>query len=452
MQKISSDKKKTLIVGMGETGLSAARFLKCRNIPFAAIDSRAQPPRYRDFLALLPASEVHVGEFSERHFLAAHNIILSPGVALTTPQVQDAVNAGVPVCSDVELFARYVHAEKPVVAITGTNGKSTVTALVSEMARQGGLAVATGGNYGTPALDLISTDQVADIYVLELSSFQLETTYSLKPSVSVILNISEDHLDRYESYSDYVHVKQRVHYHSRCAVVNRESNFEIPIDSELPTISFGMDIAHGDNFGVMRSAGKMYIAQGDEKWIACNELSCLSGIGGILNAQAALAIGSAVGISKSAMLSALRRFTGLPHRFQSVGILAGVEWINDSKATNVAATIMALNSLNRPCIWIAGGDGKGADFSVLNSVVENKVSAAFLFGKDKQEIAAALHNSHIQLNLVDDLSAAMREARRYAHDGDCVLLSPACASLDMYTNYIERGNHFVEIFRGFSDA
>ena len=208
-----------------------------------------------------------------------------------------------------------------------------------------------------------------------------------------------------------------------------------------------MDTAHGDNFGVMRSAGKMYIAQGDEKWIACNELSCLSGIGGILNAQAALAIGSAVGISKSAMLSALRRFTGLPHRFQSVGILAGVEWINDSKATNVAATIMALNNLNRPCIWIAGGDGKGADFSVLNSVVENKVSAAFLFGKDKQEIAAALHNSHIQLNLVDDLSAAMREARRYAHDGDCVLLSPACASLDMYTNYIERGNHFVEIFR-----
>ena len=444
--------KQTLIVGMGETGFSVARFLQSRHIKFSAVDSRDLFPGYQNFLKMFPKVEIRTGAFVEQDFLSADKIILSPGVSPKTKQIQQAVNVGTPVISDIELFAQYVNSDKTVVAITGTNGKSTVTALVTEMVRQADITVVAGANFGTPALDLLDNDQAPDLYVLELSSFQLETTYSLKPSVSVILNISEDHLDRYDSVAEYLSAKKRIHKNSCCVVANRESQATKPDTVPELMISFGMDAAKDNNFGLLQSGGEDYIAYGNDAWIGCYELENLPGTSGILNAQAALAIGQAIGLPKMVMLSVLRSFRSLPHRMQSIGELKGAEWINDSKATNVAATAMALAGLKRPCIWIGGGDGKGTDFTELCQLVNNRVRAAFLFGKDKVVMAESLQNTKCAIELVDDLSAAMHAAYQRVKSGDCVLLSPACASLDMYDSYIERGNHFVELFNELSNV
>ncbi len=442
-----ADAPRTLIVGLGETGASVARFLQRRSIPFAAADSRRRPPAYDEFKRRHPRAEVRLGDFDEDFFLAAGDVVLSPGVPLKTPAVQSALAAGIPVVGDVELFAREIAAgaeRRPVIAVTGSNGKSTVTTLVADMAVRAGLKVAAGGNLGPPALDLIASGARADLYVLELSSFQLETTSSLAPAASVVLNISEDHFDRYAALADYVKAKQGVHRGSRAVVLNREDAHPLDLAPGANVVSFGLDAAAGGRFGLVQSGDGPAIAYGAQAWLACRDLGCLPGDSGVLNAQAALALGRAVGLPRAAMLAALRGFKGLPHRLQTIGTLDGVAWINDSKATNVAAAAAALTNVERPCVWIAGGDGKGADFSPLYAAAA-RVHTAILFGRDAPALADVILKT-ARVQFARDLDDAVARARAAAHAGDCVLLSPACSSLDAFSGYAERGERFMRAF------
>lgn len=442
---------KTLIVGLGRTGLSVARFLGSRKIPFAVIDSRRRPSEYDRFRALFPDAEVKLGGFDSDDFSSARNIIVSPGVPCGLPGIRRAAEHGAAVIGDIELFARNVSAGKPIAAVTGSNGKSTVVTLLARMAQHAGLKAALGGNMETPALDLIEDEPGVDVYILELSSFQLETTHSLNLDASVILNTSEDHLDRYDSFEAYCEAKRRIHRNSKVVVVNRE-DCGIAVDRSQKQVNFGLGAPAKGHFGVADADGEKWIFYGKEAWIACDELEGLPGVGGWLNAQAALAIGLSLGLPRDAMLSALRSFTGLPHRLQFLGNAGGVRWINDSKATNVAAACMALASIPGPIVWIAGGDGKNADFMPLAEAARDKVVAALLFGCDAEAVAEVMRSAGVAVRLVADLDEAVCRARETAEPGACVLLSPACSSLDMYADYAERGNRFVTGFEAFADA
>ncbi len=439
---------KMLIVGLGETGVSVARFFHQRSIPFSIVDSRDAPPGYQEFTCLYPQVEVRLGDFDERFFLDADGIVVSPGVSLETPAIRSARAKRISVIGDIELFARVLAEgqarQKTVVAITGSNGKSTVTALVADMAARAGMKAVAGGNYSPPALDLIDLD--VDCYVLELSSFQLELTCSLRPEASTVLNISEDHRDRYGSFADYVAAKQRVHRGSATVVLNREESHRFDADRSSRVVSFGLDAPDEGHFGVKKTPYGRSIAHGSESWIDCDELGHLPGDSGVLNAQAALALGSAVGVPEAEMIESLRTFQGLPHRFQVLGALDDVVWINDSKATNVAAATAALASVERPCVWIAGGDGKEADFGPLRAAMA-RVCTAVLFGKDSARIADVVSGLIDDVRIVGSLDEATREAYAASDEGDCVLLSPACASLDMFHDYKERGACFARAFQ-----
>ena len=446
------DTPRTLVVGLGETGVSVARFLHRQSVPFMVADSRCNPPAYSEFKRSYPQVEVRLGNFDERFFLTAGDIVLSPGVSLKNPAVQSALAAGIPVAGDVELFTRTlaaadsVSASKSVIAVTGSNGKSTVTTLVAEMAARAGLKVAAGGNLGPPVLDLITNKGRADLYVLELSSFQLETTYSLTPVASVVLNLSEDHFDRYDLFSDYVKAKQRVHRGSRTVVLNRGGMYPLEFDSGAEVVSFGLDVPGDGQFGVVETGDGPAIAYGSQTWLVCSELGELPGDSGVLNAQAALALGHAASLPRSAMLAVLRGFRGLPHRLQTIGMFEGVAWVNDSKATNVAAAAAALANIKCPCVWIAGGDAKGADFSPLREAAAEHVHTAIVFGRDAVALAGAI-SERVSVQFVRNLDEAVSRARAAANEGDCVLLSPACSSLDEFSGYTERGEHFVRAFK-----
>ncbi len=433
----------TVVVGLGKTGTSVARFLHRRSVPFIAADSRVFPPGRDEFKRLYPQVEVCIGDFDERLFLGAAEVVLSPGVPLKTPAVQRALAAGISVVGDVELFARTLGGGKSVVAVTGSNGKSTVTTLLAEMATRAGIKTVAGGNLGPPALDLIADDGDAELYVLELSSFQLETTYSLKPAASVVLNVSEDHLDRYDSFNEYVKAKQRIHRGSRSVVLNREDRHRLEIPSSSRVVSFGLDVGGAGQFGVVQTAAGPAVAFDGEAWIARTELGYLPGDSGMLNAQAALALGHVVGLPRAAMIETLKRFKGLPHRRRTIAEFDGVVWIDDSKATNVAAAAAALADLDRPCVWIAGGDAKGQDFSPLRKAVGDRVHVAILIGRAAAQLAAAIKGTGCTVVFVGNLESAVVEARAVAHKGDCVLLSPACSSLDAFSSYVERGERFA---------
>ena len=442
---------KVLVVGLGETGASVARFLSRQSIPFMATDSRKQPPKYKEFKKLYPQVEVRLGDFDEDFFLSADSIVLSPGVSLQTSEIQHAVAKGIPVIGDIELFAREISKSNrrhtSVVAITGTNGKSTVTDLFSNMAKRSGLKVVSGGNFNPPALDLIVDGEENDLYVLELSSFQLEITYSLKPTASTVLNISKDHFDRYNSLADYAKAKQKVYQGSDTVVINREEPHQFSIEPSSKMISFGLDAPDDNQFGLIQTGNGQSIAYGAQPWIDCDDLRCLPGNSGALNAQAALALGCALNLSQEAMLESLRCFEGLPHRFQILGTFGGVLWVNDSKATNVGAAIAALLNVERPSVWIAGGDGKGADFLPLRDVVKGRVHTAILFGRDSSDIADVITDVVPDVKIVENLDEAVLQAQNLARVGDCVLLSPACASLDMFSSYVERGECFARAFQ-----
>ncbi len=433
-----------VVVGLGRTGLSVARFLESHGVHVTVVDSRNEPPCLIELQERVPGADICVGGFDKALFCTAKLLVVSPGVSLNEPEIIEAIKFGVPVIGDVELFARYVKA--PVMAITGSNGKSSVTTLVGEMFRCAGRRVMLGGNIGTPVLDLFEEDK-PDCYILELSSFQLETTFSLNPVAAVVLNVSPDHMDRYDDENDYFAAKQRIYRGDGVAVINVdesfESRFQQRISPERRQIRFGIEpYSMGDeDFGVGEYRQRLWVMKGAEYLLPVAELP-LQGKHNLANTLAALALGSAFKLPMPAMLEALCNFRGLPHRTQRIAKSEGIAWVNDSKGTNVGATIAAIESMPGKVVLIAGGVAKDADFLLLRGVVSDKVRGVILIGKDAALIGEALTGSTV-IEYSSSLEQAVTKARQIAKKGDTVLFSPACASFDMFSGYAERGECFI---------
>lgn len=450
----------TVIMGMGKTGVACARFLTKRGISVRVMDNRPQPPGLTILQQELPAVSCLTGRFEAEQLAQATEIIISPGLSRRDPALTPALAAGVPVISEIELFAR--HRNAPVVAITGSNGKSTVTTLVGDMAKRAGRQVLVGGNLGTPALDLWC-QPAPDLYVLELSSFQLETTSSLHPEAAVVLNISEDHLDRYATLAEYIVAKQRIYQGDGVMVLNADDPQVMAMQQPgRKQLIFSLRADKGD-FRVCQHQGELYLARAEppspaalkrresqfslELLLPAVAMRLQSAIMRA-NALAALALGEAVGLPRPAMLEALQEFRGLPHRCAWVANKQGVDWFDDSKGTNVGATVAALQGLEKPkqVILIAGGEGKGADFSPLQEVVAEHCRASILIGRDAPLIARALGDV-VPVHYANSMVEAVAQAAKLAQPGDAVLLSPACASFDMFRNYEHRGEVFTTVVR-----
>jgi UDP-N-acetylmuramoylalanine--D-glutamate ligase len=441
---------KTLIVGLGKTGLSCARYLRAQGVWVAVTDSRARPPGLETLREELPEVAVFVGGFEPEVFALATQLVVSPGVPIAEPLIQAALARGVPVIGDVELFARAVQA--PICAITGSNGKSTVTTLVGLMARQAGRRVAVGGNLGEPVLDLLADD--IDLYVVELSSFQLETTPGLRADAAVVLNIAADHLDRYPDLAAYAATKAGIYRHARVAVVNRDDPRVIAMP-RAGALEIGFTLGEPDagDFGLRSRDGVLWICRGDEALMPASEVA-IPGRHNLANALAALALWAACAVGDDGFrcaLPILRSFPGLPHRSELVAERDGVRWYDDSKGTNPGATVAALEGLVPDgaagrAVLIAGGDGKGADFAPLLPAVARAARAVVLIGRDAPLIERELAGC-VPLVHASDMLDAVRQAAGLARPGDCVLLSPACASFDMFDNYEQRGRIFAEAAR-----
>lgn len=442
MSLIASDQFR-IVVGLGKSGMSLVRFLAQQGVRFAVADTRANPPELATLQRDYPEVEVRCGELDADFLCRASELYVSPGLALATPALREAAARGVKMSGDIDLFTR--HAKAPIVAITGSNAKSTVTTLVGEMAAAAGRKVAVGGNIGTPALDLLS-DEV-ELYVLELSSFQLETTERLGAEVATCLNISEDHMDRYDGMAQYHLAKHRIFRGARQVVVNRDDALSRPlIADQVPCWTFGLGKPDFKRFGLIEEHGEKQLAFQFEALMLTAELK-IRGAHNQSNALAALALGHAVGLPFAAMLDTLRNFAGLPHRCQWVRELRGVSYYDDSKATNVGAALAAIEGLGADIagklVLIAGGDGKGADFSALKAPVGKFCRAVVLLGRDAELLAEALGDA-TPLVRVNTLDEAVQRCAELAESGDAVLLSPACASLDMFKNFEERGRLFAQ--------
>ncbi|MBR9857019.1 MAG: UDP-N-acetylmuramoyl-L-alanine--D-glutamate ligase [Gammaproteobacteria bacterium] len=429
--------ERILIIGLGQTGLSCLRYCQQRGVSPVVMDTRACPPGAEQ----LPAQiERHFGGLALAPILAAELIIVSPGVALATPELQQALAAGIEVIGDIELFVRECAA--PIVAITGSNGKSTVTTLVGEMAEEAGMVVGVGGNIGTPALDLLpqAENKPLELAVLELSSFQLETTPGLRACAATVLNISEDHLDRYDSLAHYRDTKLGIYAGAELAVYNREDSETRP-QQEQAAASFGLDEIE---YGRIVHDGELWLSRFGEPVLPVSALKIL-GAHNQLNALAAMALADQAGIAVDAQLKVLRRFAGLAHRCQFVAEKNGVRWVNDTKATNVGATLAAIAGIGEAVsgrLWlIAGGQGKGQDFGPLVPLLNGTVAAMVCFGQDSKQLLALADNT-VEVATLDE---AVAWCAGQAQPGDWVLLAPACASLDMYPSYQKRGEHFIAL-------
>ncbi len=446
---------RTVVVGLGKTGLSVIRRLHRLGAMLTVLDSRPNPPLLAELQRDFPTIPYHLGDFATatasetlRH---ADRILLSPGIAPQTPPIAAAHAQGIPLWSDVELFAR-LH-DAPVAAITGTNGKSTVTTLLGLMAQQAGLRVQVGGNLGTPALELLdaSFDPTAprtDLYVLELSSFQLETTHSLHPEVACVLNISADHLDRHRDLATYSAVKQRIFAGDGWQILNADD----PIVSAMaiagrPTRYFTVQPPRDGEWGILHDDTGAYLSFGGQRGLATAALR-IRGQHNVANALAALAMGQALGLDQHAMFTALQAFKGLPHRMEWVAERDGIQWFNDSKGTNVGATLAAIRGLPGKAVVILGGEGKDQDFRPLGPGLAARARAAILIGRDAALIEQALA-SYVPTVHTADLAQAVAHAAARAQPGDHVVLSPACASFDMFRNYEDRGTQFAEAVRRF---
>jgi UDP-N-acetylmuramoylalanine--D-glutamate ligase len=439
-----------LILGLGETGLSCARYFKRLNLPFTLLDSRFNPPKLSEFQKEFPHISYHLGSFDLMRFQDCSELIVSPGIDLNEKNIRLAINQyKLKPLGDIELFAQQARA--PIIAITGSNAKGTVTSLVGDMIHQAKLKVAVGGNIGKPALDLLD-EPIPDFYVLEISSFQLQTTYSLRPKLASILNISPDHLDRHKTLAAYIQAKQRIYQECEIAVWNREALNTYPEYKAKKTISFGLDTLKPDSkeFGLKIVNQKAYLAEGNQILLPVEKMP-IKGRHNWANALAALTMGHAIGLPTAAMLTTLCQFKGLPHRCQWVKEHEGVTWYNDSKATNVGATLAALNgfgpAISGKIILIAGGLAKGADFSLLHDSVKRFVKKMILIGRDASLLKNTLGKSTV-VEMSADLAQAVNLAHQTATPGDIVLLSPACASMDMFKNYEERGDIFIDLARG----
>ncbi|UCC15222.1 MAG: UDP-N-acetylmuramoyl-L-alanine--D-glutamate ligase [Gammaproteobacteria bacterium] len=425
------------VLGLGVTGLSCARYLTARGHRVLIVDSREQPPGLEALRLGSPGVEVWAGTLDVELPPETLQVVVSPGLPTDTPIIDEARRRGIDVLGDIELFARVV--DRPVAAITGSNGKSTVTTMVADMARRAGRQMPAGGNLGTPALDLLQMP--AEAYLLELSSFQLELTNSLSPAVATVLNVSVDHIDRHGSLADYAAAKARVFQNARLAVANREDPEVMEMVAGLDNVvTFGPDPASRNDYGVVDRDGCDWLARGDEALMPTGELG-VPGAHNVMNALAALAIGSGLGLPMDLMLAALRAYRGLPHRTQLVSEAGGISWINDSKATNVGAAMAAVRGLGDRLVLIAGGDGKGADFLPLAAALRGRVRGIVLLGQDAAKLAEALEGI-APIEMVSSMATAVEAARNIARPGDTVLLSPACSSLDMFESFAARGEAF----------
>jgi UDP-N-acetylmuramoylalanine--D-glutamate ligase len=464
---------RALVVGLGLTGASCVRYLVAQGYDVSAIDSRAAPPNLADVQREFPDMPVHTGGFEKDWFKLADIIVVSPGISVHEPSIAAATADGREIVGDIELFARAVQgranvgrsqhpasrdtgtsmygaggrapgataARTPVLAVTGSNGKSTVTALVGAMCRAAGLDTRVGGNIGVPALSLLQTSE-PNVYVLELSSFQLETTSSLNARAAAILNISADHMDRYRDILEYTDAKARIFRGDGVMVLNADdARVRGLSQSGRRTVRFSLAAPASDrDFGLRMHGREMWLARGNDDLMPTTQLR-MPGRHNVANALAAMALTDALGIAREAQIDAARAFTGLPHRTELIAERDGIRWINDSKGTNVGATVAALNGMDAPVVLIAGGDGKGADFGELRDACARHARAVLLIGRDGPRIDAALSGA-VATMYATDMRDAVRRAATTAHVGDVVLLSPACASFDMFRNYEHRGDVF----------
>lgn len=445
---VATDRRYAVIAGLGRTGLSCARYLHAQGWRLAVTDTRPRPPELGALRALAGEIVVRAGGLDVGLLEAAAMVVASPGLPLADPFFAAARARGLEVVGDIELFARA--ARVPVAGITGTNGKSTVTTLLGRMARRAGLAVRVGGNLGDPALDLLG-DAATALYVLELSSFQLETTSSLELAAATVLNVTADHMDRYATVADYAAAKARIFTHCRTAVINLDdplvAAMRAPAGAPGPTLTFSLRASVGADYAIAeRSHGAgWWIERRGEPLLPLAQLR-IAGLHNAANALAALALGEALGLPREAMLAELREFPGLDHRTQWVADVAGVRYVNDSKGTNVGATLAAVSGFAGTLVIIAGGDGKGQDFTPLAAAFRDRVRHVVLIGRDAPAIAAVLAGV-CPVTRAATLEEAVRMAARHAVAGDTVLLSPACASLDMFRDYAQRGQVFAEAVR-----
>ena len=442
------DDRLTVIVGLGDTGLSCVKYFTAIGEKIKVVDSRDQPPGLAVLRELYPEVEYELGDFNLETFVAAKQLVVSPGLSIRSAEIEAARKAGVSITGDIDIFSKQVAA--PIVAVTGSNGKSTVVAILAEILRKAGKNFGLGGNLDgesfKPALELILEGE-KDLYLLELSSFQLETTESLGATVATILNLSADHMDRYEGIDDYHRAKQRIFTDCKQVVINRDDKRSYPLEENAATVwDFGFDRPGANGLGLLEEDGDQYLAYQLEKIVSVSELKVF-GQHNISNVLAAVALAMALDIEIDAIKAAITEFSGLPHRCQWVARINEVDFYNDSKGTNVGATVAAVEGLGEHIaghiVLIAGGIAKGADFTALVPTMNKRGKAVVLSGQDAVEMASYF-DSDIQTFFASDMQDAARIALQQSAPGDAVLLSPACASFDMYKNFQHRGFAFIE--------
>lgn len=441
--------KSVLVLGLGETGLSMVRWLSDQSARLRVADSRGSPPRLDEVREYVASDQIFCGSFNDALFDGIELIAISPGVPLRDPVVARAVARGIEVVGDIELFAQSLPKDhRPyILAITGSNGKTTVTSMVEHLCRAAGKDVVAAGNISPAVLDVVMERGVKqpEVWVLELSSFQLETTSSLNADAATVLNISEDHLDRYADIMEYSAAKASILEGCATQVLNRDDARCMSMArTGCKTITFGLNMPGSKNdFGIEQAGGEIWLVQGKQRLLNSSELQ-VAGLHNVANALAALALSRAIDFPMPVLLDALRSFRGLPHRVELVSEIGGVAYYDDSKGTNVGATVAALRGLGQKAVLIAGGEGKGQDFTPLGSAVAQHARAVVLIGRDALLIEAALHDCDVPVLHEKDMQRAVWKAAQIAKPGDAVLLSPACASFDMFRNYEHRAEVFIK--------
>jgi UDP-N-acetylmuramoylalanine--D-glutamate ligase len=432
-------KKRVLLIGLGDTGQSVLHFLTNQNCFIKAIDTRTNVEGLSEIKTKFKDVEFITGQmFHESIIKDIELIVISPGVSLKESYVVAALDKGIPVIGDIEIFAQIKEKNSKVIGITGSNGKTTVTSLVGELLEASGITTIVAGNIGIPILNTLD-ETVPEVYVLELSSYQLESTYSLDLETATILNISEDHMDRYSSIDEYAKAKYRIFNHAKKCILNRDDDYLKPL-IKYDTITFGNHVDE-KNYGIKKNGSQYFIAKGNVEIIAVEEIR-LKGIHNIQNVMAALALCEPFNVSNNAIKKVLAEFEAPPHRMEYVDSISGIDFYNDSKGTNVGATIAAIKSMTKPILLVAGGDGKNQNFSPLMHVTKDKIKHVALIGADAEIMQKAFSAAAIPNHIEKSLEDAIHKSFELANKGDVVLLSPACASTDMFKNYVERGNLF----------
>jgi len=445
--------KSVLVLGLGETGLSMVRWLSAQSAHLRVADTRNIPPGLAEVGKYVPAGQIYCGNFNDALFDGIELVAISPGVPLRDPAVARAVARGIEVVGDIELFAQSLPKDnRPhILAITGANGKTTVTSMVEHLCKAAGKDAVAAGNISPAVLDVVLERGVnqPEVWVLELSSFQLETTYNLNADAATVLNISEDHLDRYADMNEYSAAKARIFSGCGVQVLNRDDERSMSMArKDCKIITFGLNLPEREgDFGIENIDGEIWLVQGKQRLLKASELQ-VAGMHNVANALAALALSRAIEFPMPRLLDALRSFKGLPHRVERVAEINGVTYYDDSKGTNVGATIAALQGLGCKAVLIAGGEGKGQDFTPLKPVVAQFARAVVLIGRDAPQITAALNGCGVDVLCAVDMEDAVRLSAHLAKSGDAVLLSPACASFDMFRNYEHRAEVFVDAVHG----